>query len=70
MTEALRIASGIVFPECPRWHDGALWFSDVLGGRILRSEAPGETKLVLEGLEAGTKVRLRGSSDEAETPET
>jgi len=22
------IATGFAFPECPRWHDGLLWFSD------------------------------------------
>jgi sugar lactone lactonase YvrE len=26
------------FPEGPRWHDGALWFSDQLGGRVLRQD--------------------------------
>jgi sugar lactone lactonase YvrE len=25
---ARTIASGFAFPECPRWHDGKLWFSD------------------------------------------
>jgi sugar lactone lactonase YvrE len=23
------IAENLVFPECPRWHDGKLWFSDI-----------------------------------------
>jgi len=23
------VASGLSFPECPRWHDGRLWFSDM-----------------------------------------
>ena len=27
---------GIVFPECPRWHDGSLWFSDCHDGKVLR----------------------------------
>ncbi|QDQ98788.1 SMP-30/gluconolactonase/LRE family protein [Tomitella fengzijianii] len=30
------IAEGLRFPEAPRWHDGALWFSDVYAGRVLR----------------------------------
>ncbi|WP_200174637.1 SMP-30/gluconolactonase/LRE family protein [Tomitella cavernea] len=30
------IAEDLRFPECPRWHDGALWFSDVYDGRVLR----------------------------------
>ena len=25
---ATTIAMGFAFPECPRWHDGQLWFSD------------------------------------------
>jgi len=30
------LAEGLVFPESPRWHDGALWFSDMYGRRVLR----------------------------------
>lgn len=30
------MAEGLVFPECPRWHDGAVWFSDQHDGRVLR----------------------------------
>jgi sugar lactone lactonase YvrE len=26
--ETRTIATGFAFPECPRWHDGQLWFSD------------------------------------------
>ena len=26
---------GIVFPECPRWRDGSLWFSDCHDGKVL-----------------------------------
>lgn len=34
------IADGLIFPECPRWHDGALWFSDQHAGTVFRL-APG-----------------------------
>lgn len=35
MTGELRtVVSGIAFPECLRWHQGRLWFSDVLGGKV------------------------------------
>jgi sugar lactone lactonase YvrE len=38
---------GLVFGECPRWHDGALWLSDMFGGRVLRSTGPGQAETVL-----------------------
>jgi sugar lactone lactonase YvrE len=28
-SETSIVADGLVFPECPRWHQGRLWFSDV-----------------------------------------
>jgi len=34
--EKARLDGELKFPEGPRWHDGALWFSDQLGGRVLR----------------------------------
>ncbi|MEN3357919.1 MAG: hypothetical protein V7637_1901 [Mycobacteriales bacterium] len=30
------LARGLAFPEGPRWHDGALWFSDMYAGEVLR----------------------------------
>jgi sugar lactone lactonase YvrE len=30
------LLAGLAFPEAPRWHDGALWFSDIYGGVIRR----------------------------------
>ncbi len=30
------LAGGFLLPESPRWHDGALWFVDMLQGRINR----------------------------------
>jgi hypothetical protein len=30
------IAEGLTFPECPRWHDNALWFSDQHAGTVFR----------------------------------
>lgn len=32
------IAEGLVFPESPRWHQGALWFSDIFGDAVWRVE--------------------------------
>ena len=30
------VVDGLAFPECPRWHDGTLWFTDVAAGEVLR----------------------------------
>ena len=30
------VVGGLGFPEAPRWHEGALWFSDIEGRRVLR----------------------------------
>jgi sugar lactone lactonase YvrE len=30
------VASGLYLPECPRWHDGHLWFSDIRGDAVYR----------------------------------
>lgn len=30
------LLDGLRFPEGPRWHDGALWFSDIHSGRVIR----------------------------------
>ncbi len=32
------IVSGLSFPECPRWHEGRLWFSDQHAGAVHRIE--------------------------------
>ncbi len=34
-------AAGLHLPECPRWHDGALWLSDMWAHQVLRFEADG-----------------------------
>ena len=34
-TTGNQAAIDLKFPEGPRWHDGAVWFSDQLGGRVL-----------------------------------
>ena len=30
------VADGLHMPECPRWHDGHLWFSDIRGDAVHR----------------------------------
>lgn len=40
------IATGLVFPEGPRWHDDRLWFSDIGGRTIHVVGADGELSVV------------------------
>ena len=42
------LLDNLTFPECPRWHDGALWFSDVHAHKIIRVDASGAAHVVLE----------------------
>ena len=43
------VAGGLAFPESPRWHDGALWFSDQHDRRVCRLDpAGGAVETVLE----------------------
>jgi len=42
------LLEGLSFPECPRWHDGRLWFSDVHAGRVLSVDLEGTANVVLE----------------------
>ena len=42
------VLDGLAFPECPRWHDGALFFSDMHDGLVWRLETDGSAKKVLE----------------------
>jgi sugar lactone lactonase YvrE len=39
-----------IFAESPRWHDGALWYSDIGAGHICRVTNPGKKEIVLDGL--------------------
>ena len=43
------IVDGLAFPECPRWHDAALWFSDQHDLKVLRVDvSSGATTTVCE----------------------
>ncbi len=44
------LAAGLAFPEGPRWHQGALWCSDIADGKVLRISDQGEVSVVAEGL--------------------
>jgi len=46
--DATTICTGLHLPECPRWYDGALWFSDMWGHRVHRLAPDGTDEVVLE----------------------
>lgn len=37
---------GLAFPECPRWHDGALWFTDIAAGEVVRVDPESRERTV------------------------
>jgi sugar lactone lactonase YvrE len=45
--EADVVVQGLMFPECPRWHDGWLWFSDMHAKKVLRMAVNGHVEPVL-----------------------
>jgi sugar lactone lactonase YvrE len=38
--------SGLAFPEAPRWHAGALWFSDFYDQRVVRASPDGSLQTI------------------------
>jgi sugar lactone lactonase YvrE len=47
-TEATVVVEDLVFGEGPRWHDDALWFSDIHGGAVHRLGSDGRHAVVAE----------------------
>ncbi|MBD0861735.1 SMP-30/gluconolactonase/LRE family protein [Gordonia sp. zg691] len=58
--EARKIATGFSWPECPRWHDGAFWFSDMYTGTLKTLDAEGNATVVIDatGRSANTDVPI------------
>jgi sugar lactone lactonase YvrE len=42
------LVEGLMFPECPRWHDGKLWFSDMQARRVMTVNFNGNTEVIVE----------------------
>jgi sugar lactone lactonase YvrE len=42
------LVNGLGFPECPRWHNGVLWVSDIMTRQILNVGADGSTTVFAE----------------------
>ena len=39
---------GIHMPECPRWHDGTLWLTDIWGHQVFEVQADGSKRVVAQ----------------------
>lgn len=46
--ERARLLDDLQFGESPRWHDGRLWFSDILDGKVYTATMDGERTLVAD----------------------
>lgn len=46
--QATKVASGFSWPEIPRWHDGAFWFSDMYNHSVKRLTADGTPETVID----------------------
>lgn len=42
------ILPDLAFPECPRWHDGKLFFSDIYSNRVIAMTPDGQHQIILE----------------------
>jgi sugar lactone lactonase YvrE len=42
------ILEGLVFSECPRWHDGRVWFSDMGDNKVIAVDAYGNAETITE----------------------
>lgn len=41
LTTITEVLGGLVFPECPRWRDGSLWFADCHDGKVIQMAPDG-----------------------------
>jgi sugar lactone lactonase YvrE len=42
------VLEGLVFPECPRWQDGKLWFSDMLDRKVIAVDPTGKAAVAAQ----------------------
>ncbi|HEX8917456.1 MAG TPA: SMP-30/gluconolactonase/LRE family protein [Chloroflexota bacterium] len=47
MTEVQILMEGIAFGECPRWHDGRLWFADWGAEELIAVDLAGTSEVIL-----------------------
>ena len=46
MSELHTLMTGISFGECPRWHDGRLWFTDWGAEQLIAVDPDGDSELI------------------------
>lgn len=51
--EARQVSSGYSWPECPRWHEGTFWFSDMYTGTLKTLDADGNAAVVIDATGRG-----------------
>ncbi len=42
------LLEGLLFPECPRWHNGKLWFSDMDMLKVMTVDLSGDAETILD----------------------
>ena len=42
------LVEGLIFPECPRWHEEKLWFSDQHAHKVMTVDLKGNTETIVE----------------------
>ncbi|WP_033287660.1 SMP-30/gluconolactonase/LRE family protein [Amycolatopsis jejuensis] len=42
------LLTGLSFAECPRWHRGRLWFSDIFARRVMTVDSHGQADVVVQ----------------------
>jgi sugar lactone lactonase YvrE len=47
-TKTTVLVDTVRFPECPRWHDGKLWFSDFFARRVMSVDLSGNVQMVAQ----------------------
>ena len=52
------LSRGYTWAECPRWHDGAFWFSDMYHHKILRLDEAGTPETIVD---LGTRTSVNGT---------
>lgn len=57
-TAPRELSRGYTWAECPRWHDGALWFTDMYAHRVVRLDAAGNAETVLD---CATRTSVNGA---------
>lgn len=47
-SETTILVDGLMFPETPRWRDKKLWFSDMVGRKVMTVDLEGKTEMIVE----------------------